>query len=198
MAKVGLSKPYIAKYSNVGSTVAYETATLMGKAVSLTLSLNGGDSNVLYADNAPAESNTQFNGGTLTLTTDDLLPEPLIKLLGVKKETMNVTGVSAEDAAWMVYDDDQIVPYVGVAGIIKKIVSGVTKYVAVVYPKVQFQNINDSVNTQGETIEWQTNEISATLMRSDNAKHEWKRISTELATEAEAEAAIKDFFNPTE
>lgn len=194
MAKVGLSKPYMAKYSNIGSTVTYETPTLIGKAVSLTLSLNSGDTNVLYADNAPAESDSQFSGGSLTLTTDDLSAEAMMGIFGVKKEIISSDEIKTSGAAWLVHDDDQVVPYVGFGGIIKKVVSGATKYVAVAYPKVQFQNVNDSVTTQGETIEWQTSELSATLMRSDNAKHEWKRITTELDTEAEAEKAIKLFF----
>ena len=75
-----------------------------------------------------------------------------------------------------------------------KKVNGATKYVAVIYNKVQFQNLNDSATTKGETIEWQTPELTATLMRSDNVKHEWKRITTDLDTEAEAEAAILAFF----
>lgn len=35
MAKIGLSKPYFAKYSNTGSTVTYAEGALMGKAVEL-------------------------------------------------------------------------------------------------------------------------------------------------------------------
>lgn len=75
MAKIGLSKPYFAKYSNTGSTVTYAEGALMGKAVELSLELEEGDDNILYADNGPAESANTFSGGSLTLTTDDLLPE---------------------------------------------------------------------------------------------------------------------------
>lgn len=194
MAVIGLSKPYIAKYSNTGSTVTYTAPTLIGKAVNMSLSLNTGNSNVLYADNAPAESDNQFSGGTLTLTTDDLSADVMMSIFGVKEEAISASGVTTSGAAWLVHDDDQVIPYVGFGGVIKKKVSGATKYVGVVYPKVQFQNLNDTATTQGETIEWQTPEITADLMRSDNAKHEWKRITTDLDTEAEAESAIKAFF----
>lgn len=194
MAVVGLSKPYIAKYSNTGATVTYTQPTLIGKAITMTLALNSGDTNVLYADNAPAESDNQFSGGTLTIGTDNLSAEAMMSLFGAKEEAISASGVTTSDAKWLVHDDDQIIPYVGFAGIIMKKVGGLTKYVAVVYNKVQFQNINDSATTKGETIEWQTPELTATLMRSDNAKHEWKRITTDLDTEADAEAAIKAFF----
>ena len=194
MAVVGLSKPYIAKYSNTGTTVTYTQPTLIGKAITMSLSLNSGSENILYADNAPAESDTQFSGGSLTIGTDNLSAEAMLSIFGTKEEAINADGVSTSDAKWLVHDDDQIIPYVGFAGIIMKKVGGLTKYVAVVYNKVQFQNLNDSATTKGETIEWQTPELTATLMRSDNVKHEWKRITTDLDTEAEAEAAILAFF----
>lgn len=194
MAVVGLSKPYIAKYSNTGTTVTYTQPTLIGKAITMSLSLNSGSENILYADNAPAESDNQFSGGSLTIGTDNLSAEAMLSIFGTKEEAINADGVSTSDAKWLVHDDDQIIPYVGFAGIIMKKVGGLTKYVAVVYNKVQFQNLNDSATTKGETIEWQTPELTATLMRSDNVKHEWKRITTDLDTEAEAEAAILAFF----
>ncbi len=194
MATIGLSKPYIAKYTNDGSTVTYEAPTLIGKAVSMALSLNSGDANVLYADNAPAESDNQFSGGTLTITTDELSAEAMLSVYGAKEETISASGVTTEGAAWIVHDDDQVIPYVGFGGVIMKKINGAVKYVGVVYPKVQFQNLNDTATTKGESIEWQTPELTATLMRSDNDKHEWKRVTTALNTEAEAEAAIKAFF----
>lgn len=194
MAVIGLSKPYIAKYSNTGTTVTYTRPTLIGKAITMSLSLNSGSENILYADNAPAESDNQFSGGSLTIGTDNLSAEAMLSLYGTKEEAINAEGVSTSDAKWLVHDDDQIIPYVGFGGVIMKKVNGATKYVAVIYNKVQFQNLNDSATTKGETIEWQTPELTATLMRSDNVKHEWKRITTDLDTEAEAEAAILAFF----
>lgn len=160
----------------------------------MSLSLNSGSENILYADNAPAESDNQFSGGSLTIGTDNLSAEAMLSIFGTKEEAIDADGVNTSDAKWLVHDDDQIIPYVGFAGIIMKKVGGLTKYVAVVYNKVQFQNLNDSATTKGETIEWQTPELTATLMRSDNVKHEWKRITTDLDTEAEAEAAILAFF----
>ena len=93
MAIIGLSKPYIAPYSNTGSTVTYSTPILIGKAVNMSLSLNSGDSNVLYADNAPAESDNQFSGGTLTLTTDDLSADAMMSIFGAKEESISASGV---------------------------------------------------------------------------------------------------------
>ena len=198
MATMGLPKPYYAKYSNTGTTVTYSGGALIGKAVELSMELEGGDTNILYADNGPAESANEFAGGTLTLTTDDLLPEAMLAILGVKQQTITDEAITTEDAAWLVFDDDQNTPYVGFGGIIKKQQNNVTKWVALVYTKIQFQNSGDAATTQGETIEWQTPELTATLMRDDTAKHAWRYISTPLDTEAEAEAAIKKMLNITD
>ena len=81
MATIGLSKPFYAIYAASGATVSYTSGGVLGKAVELSMELDGGDANILYADNGPAESATTFGGGTLTITTDDLLPEPAAAML---------------------------------------------------------------------------------------------------------------------
>lgn len=198
MATIGLSKPFVAAYAENGGTVTYSSGGVVGKLISLKMDLEGGDTNILYADNGAAESAASFGGGTLTINTDDLSAEVMTKVLGLTKETITgVEGLTTEGAGWYKFGDDQTVPYVGFAGIVKKMVSGSAKYVVLVYPKVQFQNFNDAVNTQGETIEWQTPELTATLMRDDTANHNWRWMSTPLATEAEAVALIKNVFNIT-
>ena len=78
MATIGLSKPFYAIYTASGETVSYTSGGVLGKAVELSMELEGGD-----ADNGPAESATTFGGGTLTITTDDLLPEPAAAILGL-------------------------------------------------------------------------------------------------------------------
>lgn len=196
MATIGLSKPYYAIYSNTGAAVEYSDGALIGKAVEMTLELEGAEDNSLYADNGIAESDNQFAGGTLTLTTDDLLPEPMIAILGLQKETITgVDGIETEGAAWIKYNDSQEIPYVGFGGIIKLKQSGAVKYQAVVLNKIQFANPGISAVTQGETIEWQTKELTATVMRDDSADHNWQFISTPLDTEEEAELAIQNKLN---
>ena len=197
MATIGLSKPYYAIYSNEGSTVTYSDGGLIGKATEMTLELEGAEANNLYADNGIAESDNQFAGGTLTLSTDALLPTPMLAILGLKQEAMDLEGVSTSTPQWIVYDDDQAIPYVGFGGIIKAQQSGKTKWIAIVFTKIQFSNPGISAVTQGETIEWQTKELTATVMRDDTVKHTWQMQSTPMDSEADAEAAIKDALGIT-
>lgn len=195
MAKIGLSKPYYAIYNVADGAVNYSDGGLLGKFTELDVSLEGGDSNVLFADNSAAESDKTFAGGAATVTTDDLVAAVMLPVLGLKSEPIADSVTS--DAAWLVFDDDQEIPYVGIGGVIKKKLDNKTKYVGFVLDKVQFANPGLSAVTQGETIEWQTHALTADIMRSDREKHPWFRISSELDTAAEAEAAVKAYLSIT-
>lgn len=196
MAKIGLSKPYAAKYSATGNTVTYSEGALIGKAVELTVELEGADDNNLYADNGIAESANTFAGGTFNLITDDLLPSVMMEILGIETEAITgVDGVTTENAAWYKFNSNQQTEYMGFGAIVKVQNSNVVGYQAIVLPKIQFQNPNDTFVTQGETIEWGTPEIGGTILRDDTVDQNWKLISSVLATEAEAEALLKNYLN---
>lgn len=186
MAGIGLSKPYVAKYAADGSTVTYSDGGFVGKAVALDLSLESGSQNILYGDNGPAEIDNQFAGGELTLTTTELLAADMAKILGVTVTSLSIQGMTTESAGEVQFGDAQETPYVGFGAVAKKMIDGVIKYVGIVYPKVMFANVSEALSTQGETIEWQTPEISAQISRDDTTAHNWKRVSTPLDTEADA------------
>lgn len=197
MATIGLSKPYFAVYSNNNGAISYSDGALFGKATEMNIELNDGGSNILYADNGPAESDTQFSGGTVTISTDELSATALTTALGMDDENISIVGVSTTGAKWIINSDDQVVPYIGVGGIAKKMIGGSIKYVAVVLDKVKLRNLSQSITTQGEAIEWQTPSLTGDIFRSDKTKHDWRRISTPLDTEAEAELCIKNYLSIT-
>ena len=198
MATIGLSKPYYALYSATGNQVTYSSGGLMGKYTELSIELDSGDANILYADNAAAESDQQFTGGKATVTTDDLRPDVTVAVLGAKEETITNEDITTTSPQWLVFDDDQEIPYVGIGGVIKKKVDGAIKWVGFVLNKIQFTTPGVAAVTQGETIEWQTQALTATIMRSDAAKHPWFRMSTPMDSEADAEAAIKQYLSIAE
>lgn len=197
MATIGLSKPHYAVYSAGSGTPSYASGGVMGKATQADIEIETSEDNNLYADNAIAETDRSFAGGTLTLSTDDLSQEVSKAILGLTEQSLSeITGVTDEDVKELVYDDTQQTPYLGVGFIIQKKVNGVYKWRAVVLTKVMFAVPSDSATTQGESIEWQVPELSATIMRDDSATHMWKREAT-FTTEAQAEAYIKDRLNIT-
>lgn len=197
MAVIGLSKPYYGIYSATGNAVSYANGAVMGKATEANIEIDTTEDNNLYADNAIAETDRSFAGGTLTLSTDDLSQEVTKAILGLTEGTITgIEGVTDTSVKELVYDDTQTTPYLGVGFIVKKKVGGAYKWRAVVLSKVMFSVPADAATTQGESIEWQVPELSATIMRDDSETHVWKREAT-FTTEAQAEAYIKARLNIT-
>lgn len=197
MATIGLSKPYYAIYAEAGGVVSYSDGAVMGKATEANISIETTEDNNLYGDNGLAETDRRFANGTLTLSTTDLSQEVSKAILGLTEQAITgIDGVTDTSVKELVYDDAQVTPYLGVGFIIKKKVNGVYKWRGVVLPKVMFSVPEDAATTQGESIEWQTPELTGTIMRDDSATHVWKKEAT-FTTEAQAEAYIKNRLSIT-
>lgn len=182
----GFSLPYIAKYAASGGTVTYTDIQKLARGVSVSIEPESSDSNNFYADNVLAESVTgTFTGGTATITVDGLLSAAESVIFGLP-EAATVSGVSVYQ-----YGDSANPPYLGFGFLARYMSDGVTSFVPVVLTKVKFQLPSQEANTQEEEIEWQTQELTATIMRDDSANHTWKMIAaTAYSTEAEAETAL--------
>lgn len=197
MATIGLSKPYYAIYSETGGVVSYSDGAVMGKATEANISIETTEDNNLYGDNGLAETDRRFTNGSLTLSTTDLSQEVSKAILGLMEQAITgIDGVTDTSVKELVYDDTQVTPYLGVGFIIKKKVNGAYKWRGVVLPKVMFSVPEDAATTQGESIEWQTPELTGAIMRDDSATHMWKREAT-FTTEAQAEAYIKNRLSIT-
>ena len=191
MATIGLSKPYYAIYAEAGGVVSYSDGAVMGKATEANISIETTEDNNLYGDNGLAETDRRFANGTLTLSTTDLSQEVSKAILGLTEQAITgIDGVTDTTVKELVYDDTQVTPYLGVGFIIKKKVNGAYKWRGVVLPKIMFSVPEDAATTQGESIEWQTPELTGAIMRDDSATHVWKKEAT-FTTEAQAEAYIK-------
>lgn len=186
MARVGLSYPRYAKYSAGTSGITYSGGASLGKAVSVSVELNEPGDNILYADNGPAESDKRFNGGTLTLGTDDLYDAAAVDILGW---TQSTTGEILRKA--------NVTPgYMGVGFVVSHIRAGADAYTGVVLTKVQFSDPGLSVETQGETISWQTPELKATILKDDSDDAVWCRQET-FTTAASAQAYVDSALSIT-
>lgn len=191
MATIGLSKPYVARYNNFNGVVSYEGGARLAKAVEANIEIESSENNDLYADNGIAETDRSFAGGTMTITTDDLEQDASALILGVKLQKTSVNGEQVTEA---VFDDGMAVPYMGFGCVIKKQKNNVVKWQAVILPKIMFSVPSTSATTQGESIEWQTPELSASITRDDTELHTWKREAV-FSTEAQAERYIRSFLN---
>ncbi len=186
----GFSMPYVAKYSNVGSVVTYSGGMQLARGVSVSLSLNTTDDNVFHADNVSAEAAAAiFTGGTATLTVDGLLAEAEKFILGLPETTKVPAGGAQVDVSH--YGDGMEIPYVGIGFVVRYQSGGVVTYAPVVLAKARFQQPGLDAATQEESIDWQTQELTATLMRDDTASHDWKLVGADQATEEAAVEVLK-------
>lgn len=180
----GFSQPFIALYSHTGTTITYSSGQVLARGVSVEIDPDAdGDENIFYADNVASESVAgEFNGGTVTLTVDGLLPTAEALLYGLP---------SADGDGWTHYGDTMNIPYVGVGFVCRYMSSGSTTFVPVVLNKCRFSVPSLSANTQEEDIDWQTQELSGKVLKDDSGNGDWKMVGTAQTTEASAVAMIK-------
>ena len=185
----GFSKPYVAVYSESSGTITYSSGQLLARGVNVSITPNSSDANIFYADNNQAESEAgTFTGANMTLTVDGLLAAAERLIMGLP--------AAGEDGS-MVFDDDQATPYVGVGFIARYMSGGVTTYVPYILKKCIFNMTSISAATQEAQIDWQTQELTANILRADDAKHTWRKIGADVSTETAAETVIKTEFGIT-
>ena len=189
----GFSEPYVAKYSNTGATVTYSGGMKLGRGVSMSVEVESADDNNFYADDQIAESETGImTSATGTFTVDGLEPEAATLILGLPekgKETINETPVDVYD-----YDDRMSAPYVGVGVLRRVMMKGVTTWEPIVFTKVKFNIPGDEAATQEDQIDWQTQDLDASIVRDDTENHRWKRVFARQATKAEAVAILNGYL----
>lgn len=201
MAIKGLKIPYVAKYTDNGNgTVTYSDGVKAEKAVSYSVELEEPENNPLYGDDEIAEDdNTTFAGGTLTISTTDLTQPLSALILGIN--IVKVTGTGEEQIDVGSYDRKRKAVDVGFGVIEVHQINNVNQYRAVLLTRVAFNVPNNTAETKGESIEWQTPELSATLKESgrvdDNFDHPWM-LDAWFETEAEADAWLKGELDITE
>lgn len=186
----GFSKPYVAKYSSAGGVVSYSGCMQLARGVSVSLSLNTTDVDPFFADNVSAETAEEvFTSGTATLTVDGLLDAAEKFILGTPEPT--TVEVDGKQVKVTHYGDDMQIPYVGIGFVVRYQSAGVITYAPVVLTKSRFQQPATEAETQGETISWQTQELTANLSRDDTARRDWKLVGEDQATEEAAEAVLQ-------
>ena len=170
MAVIGLSKPYYAPYTNNSGTVTYGDLVSLAKACEMSIDLDDAEDVILYADNGPAERASGFTGGTLTLTVDELSIAAAGAILGISPSSSTSPSGTSNT---LTFGGTTAAPYLGFGIVVKKQVSGSIKWMAVALKKVQFHIPSIEATTQGETIEFQTPELTATILRDDSSSQNW-------------------------
>ena len=181
----GFSEPYIAKYSNTGTTVSYSGGMKLGRGVSMSIEVESADDNNFYADDIVAETETgTMTSASATVTVDGMEPEVAAFALGLPAATQETIGESPVDV--YDYDDRMNPPFLGL-GVLKRVMlNGVQYWVPIVFTKVKMNIPSDEANTQEDQIDWQTQELEMTILRDDSANRRWKRVFERQTTKAAA------------
>lgn len=190
----GFCCPYVALYSANGGNPSYSEGMRLARGVSVSPDINvQGEDNNFYADNITAESAPmRFRSGTTALTVDGLLRKAENFIMGLNA-TSNVKVGEATETLYD-YDDRQKIPYVGIGFVVRYMSNGIESFVPVIYCKARFAQFAVSAATEEDDIDWQTTELSATLMRDDSAKHRWQRVGGSQETQIAAENVIRAVF----
>lgn len=184
----GFSSPYVAKYASSSGVTTYSAGQVLARGVSVSIEAETGEANNFYADNIVAESVAgRFNTGTLTLTVDGLLIAAQQLIEGVEAPTGS--------DVWTKFGANAEPPYVGVGFVARYMSDGVTYYTPIILPKCVFAPTPIEAATQEDEIEFQTQELTATIFRDDTADQNWKWIGPDQATLAAATALIETAFN---
>lgn len=189
----GFSLPYVAKYTASGGSVTYSDGQRLARGVSVSVAPESADNNDFYADNVKAESvSGVFTGGTVTLTVDGLLPAAEKLIFGLPTAA-TVSSVSVYE-----YGDGATPPYMGIGFIARYMSEGSVSYKVIVLTKCKFNLPTEEAATQEDQIAWQTQALTASIMRDDTTGHNWKYIgATEYASESAAEADLKKILSIT-
>ncbi len=189
MVTTGFSRIHVALYANTNGTVTYSGVKELARAVSMETDVETTEENAFYANNALAEIEpARFAKGTATITVDGLDGEEEAMILGITPKPTSIGEDSVEEIA---YGEEMNPPYMGIGAVKRYQLNGAVTYRPVIFTKVRFAIPTDAAETQGEEINWQTQELEATLMRDDTAAKNWKIIpKTNFDTEEKAVAYI--------
>ena len=201
MAGIGMYGVYYAKANiSSGTVTSYGTVAQMGKAISASYEPAEAGTNILYANNSIAETDTALvAGGTLTITLDKLTFEARADLYGLTATTTTVTvstGVTTTGNGFE-YDGSETAVPVGVA-FIRQSQESQNRNIhdVVIYSYCTFNEPTEEFETLGESVEWQTPTIEATVSGASvvGTTYPW-RVLMRFDSQAAAIAYINSYFS---
>ena len=201
MAGIGLYGVFYSKcVKNGGVVTGYDgSVKMMGKAISAGFEPSTPEDNPLYANNGIGENDySTGSGGTVTMTLDRLTLDTAADLYGTTVKDVEVTvGDQTVKGKEIVYKGDEVSAPVGAAYIKMQQEDGVRSHEVVFYREVEMSRPSEDAQTMGETLEWQTPEVSGIVagMQGDGS-HPWYRASRWPSQEA-AIAYVFQLFGST-
>jgi hypothetical protein len=194
MAGIGLYGVYYSKATLTdGVLTGYNGVQTMGKAISASFEPAEANDNPLYANNGIAERDAAGGaGGTLNVTLDQLSIDAAADLFGLTKRTETVSSV---EGSGFDFTGDELSAPGGVAFVRWNQVNNTRNhYQAVIFSYVMFSPNSEEYQTLGESVEWQTPELTGTVSGGAvTGAKPWKRVY-EFPDQDSAIAFITGYF----
>jgi len=179
MAHVGLKYLICAPIKETPTAVSYSDGLVMSYAIKTDLSIDINDAK-LYANDRMVENIKEFRSGKLTLNGDHLSYEVLALILGHKVEI--ITPGAGQKMTAKADDDGKPV---GVGFYSTTVKDNKRRFRSIWLHKVKFGVPNESLETKGENITFQTPTIEGTIL--SDILGVWKTeatFDTEIAARA--------------
>ncbi len=200
--KTGLSYLVVApyKYDEATDDVTYGEGSITARMAEYKVDVEVEEDNNCYLDNQIAETAPgRMKSATLTVSTGEFDAKMSKMLLNAKEISETVGGKEVKGIA---FDDDMVSPPVGSGLIEEHVFHGKYFYRAFLFPKTTYKIPAGAATTRAETIDWQTQELTATIMRSEEKEtdgtpalhHPWQKY-WDCDTEKEAMDLLKQILN---
>jgi hypothetical protein len=200
MIRTGLTGFYVAEYSFADGAAAYSNGGIQFDAVSIQDDVQSADNTSSFYVNNVAKYHSgggKITGSNLTVGTDGLNPAIAKFLLGVPTAAKNAQN-------FLAYGSELNPPYVGFGWIeyVEDDDHG-SKYLPKVYTKVRFTPTGKTINTNGESKEFQPESLTGAAIPTDEVltvdgdkvSPIWVEPTALCTTAAAAAAFIETFLN---
>ncbi|HWQ29858.1 MAG TPA: major tail protein [Negativicutes bacterium] len=182
MPQVGLKYPIYAPLTETATEATYAGGAVIGEAIKADISIELTEGK-LYANDVVSEADKEFKQGKIILNVNDLADSVKVDLFGHTQEPAGITDDPT--AKMLVSNGSDNGKYVGVGFYGKKKLKGAVKWRAIWFTKVLFGEPNESLETKGESITYQTPTTEGLVMLDVTGN--WKKEVT-VDTEAKAKA----------
>lgn len=190
MVTTGFSRIHVALYTAADGVVTYSGCKELARAKSMSTEISATEDNNFYVNNQLGETEpASFSNGTAKIVVDGLSAEEEALIMGIKESTVQVNN---EAVPVVKFGKSMNPPYMGIGAVKRMQLKRVVSYRPIILTKARFAIPPEAAETQEGQINWQTQELTATLMRDDTAEANWKIIPKEnFDSEDKAVAFIK-------
>lgn len=186
---VNFAYPTVALCADNVSPGTHTNGRRLARGVRVNLNISTAETNDFYANGVVAESeSSQFSNGTADLEIDGLLPDSERFINGLPEvEEFDIGG---RKIPWTRTGRTAVAPNVGFGWVREYKSNDQRVFIPWILPKVKFRQAGFSAETRTVTVNYQTQSLTADIMRADDDAADWRWQGGMYTTLAEALADL--------